>query len=497
MRRSSYFIQIFAFCIFLLNIRINLAQRAYGGTGVGPMGPPMDAIQKLFEAIEKLNKKMDALNERMNTMQTTLELKTTPDESKCLIRDVVDAINNQRFEIAEEKLIELGDDKKISTIVHDVYAGSVVNVDRIVNFAKALKNGESQFQVFATVLEEMVKGGNAEPIKLIKLVETFEREVARQNDESIKAKAKTVIDKAVEDIKAASVTVFQTAMIANKYQMNVEIDNLADALFNFKTEVSNEVMDRVVDSVFGVVAAGKILDNISSHKNIYQVIEGLTAIFNRFNYAGNLNNDATLSLASHLRKLQDRAQYKVLSRNLKDEVDKVVQRLPACARNLYFHTYVCLWNKAKQQYLYAASTSESHDGDRRNIFTWYPGDIPVGAFWNINQMGDAFYLKNSEHADEYLYSPLADFSFSKDQRYLFTWIPGNNTDPQSAWGIELDGDFCYIKTIFHNEYLYATDVRYNQLNSYVFTWKPGSLVRSPEFQWQIRNCGQIDARMDG
>ncbi|XP_055904883.1 uncharacterized protein LOC129940534 [Eupeodes corollae] len=495
MGRSKLLIRIFAVYCVAIHFGTNFAQDAAAAAECGDDGhSEKDAIQKLFETMEKINNKLEALDERLTTLQTTLELKTTPDDSKCLMRDVVDAINNQRFEIAEEKLIELSDNKKIAKIVHDVYAGSVVNADRIVGFAKSLKSGESQFLVFSAVFDEMVLGGNAEPIRLIKLVEAFEREVARQNDVLLKKKAKDVIEKAVEDIKMASVTVLQMAMIANKYEMNVEIEKLSDALFEFKSEVSNDVMDRVVDSVFGVVAAGKILDNISSHKNIPQVIEGLTAIFNRFNYAGNLNNDATLTLASHLRKLQDREQYKTLNRQLKDEVEKVVQRLPACAKNLFFHTYVCLWNKAKQQYMYAASTAESHDSERRNIFTWYPGDIPTGAYWHVHRMGDAFYLKNKEHADEYMYSPLSDFTFSKDQRYAFTWIPGNNTDPQSAWGVELDGDFCYIKTIYHNEYLYATDVRYNQLNSYVFTWKPGSLVRSPEFQWQIRNCGQIDIR---
>ncbi|XP_055854086.1 uncharacterized protein LOC129917903 [Episyrphus balteatus] len=453
-----------------------------------------DALNKLVQDFENFKKQLDSVDSRLKTIQNALEQKVTSDDSKCLTRDIVDAINNRRLDLAEDKLSELGSTKRIAYIVHDVYADSAINLDKIVEFAKNLKNGEYQFLFFNAILNEIRSSGESDPKKLIEIVELLETVMSKQSDKAFKARVKTVIDNAIEDIKSASISLLKLAMVKNKYQITKEVEDLTTALYEFRSDVSNNVMDGVVDSAFGVVSASRIMDNISSQKNIPQVISGLKAIFNRFNYAGNLNNDATLNLAAHLRMLTKREKYSEISPELRDEVVKIVEQLPICARNLFFNTRVCFWNRGRGQYLYAADTSISYDPERRSIYTWHPGGVQPGSLFYAERMGDSFYFKNEEHFDEYLYSVGIDFN--KDMRYVFTWIAGNNTDAQSAWGIELDGDYCYIKTTYYNEYLFAPAMKYNQDNNYVFTWKPGTLVRSPEFQWQVRSCEKAHTLKD-
>ncbi|XP_055904180.1 uncharacterized protein LOC129939990 [Eupeodes corollae] len=447
-----------------------------------------DALNKLVQDFENFKKQLDSIDSRLKTIQNTIQQKSTSDDSKCLARDIVDAINNRRYDLAEDKLTEMGDTKRIPYIVHDVYADSVINLDKIMEFAKKLKNADSQFLFFNAIFNEIRSSGASDPIKLIELVDSVEAILSKHNDKALMAKAKIMIDNAIEDIEMAAVSVLKIAMVKNKYIMSKEVDDLTTALAEFRPEVANDVMDGVVDSVFGVVSASRIMENISSQKHIPLVITGLKAIFHRFNYAGNLNNDATLNLAYNLRKLTNRENYSQISAELKDEVVQVLEQLPSCAKNLFFNKRVCFWNKGRGEYLYAADTSISFDESRRSIYTWHPGGVKPGALFYVERIGDSFYFKNEEHFDEYMYSVGIDFN--KDMRYVFTWIPGNNTDAQSAWGVELDGDYCYIKTTYYNEYMFAPSMKYNQDNNYVFTWKPGTLVRSPEFQWQIRNCEQ-------
>ncbi|XP_055904183.1 uncharacterized protein LOC129939992 [Eupeodes corollae] len=406
-------------------------------------------------------------------------------QEKRLPSDTIEDIKALRFELAEQKLKQMKNFEDVSKIIRAVYTNCSDNFDVLANLIESLKDIRIiDFSVRALQQEMAKNDQQRSPFKWIRLAQILKTGLINQSKAEF---AHGTEDELKHSIRDFTLEALNASVSRGKFERNGEMDNLTTAIYLLDPLQSESIIEEFVATNYGQVSAKKILETILSHRFIQQRAKGISVLFWEIKNAENLNSDVVIKIASALHKLRLDKEFENLTKAQQDEVDKIIENLPVCARNLFFLPSVCFWNKAKEEYLTAGNMSSNYDNSRRNVFSTDP--LPESQ-WKVNTTGDGenFLFSSRTYAEEYLYA--AAFDFNEDLRYVFNWIPGKNLDKQSEWSIELDDDYCFIKSAMYNEYLFSSNIKRPDTNNlrYVFTWVPGHSIREPKFQWQIRKC---------
>lgn len=88
----------------------------------------------------------------------------------------------------------------------------------------------------------------------------------------------------------------------------------------------------------------------------------------------------------------------------------------------------------------------------------------------------------SVYRNEYLFA--SNKLYDDDRRRVFLWTPGNQVS-NGEWILEPaeDGEYFYIKNTYYNEYLYTPFFKLDAFDRFVFTWIPGGIVTRG--RWRI------------
>lgn len=145
-----------------------------------------------------------------------------------------------------------------------------------------------------------------------------------------------------------------------------------------------------------------------------------------------------------------------------------------------------IFNTYHKEYLYASSY-EPFDKDRRQVFTWRPGEPVDQGIWRLIPVSGVNNLYNifNEFHKEYLYA--AEYApFDKDRRRVFTWRPGDVVSDQFNWRLESVSGNYYILNTYFNEYMYAAEYEpFDKDRRRVFTWRPGGIVNQGEWKIEV------------
>ena len=136
------------------------------------------------------------------------------------------------------------------------------------------------------------------------------------------------------------------------------------------------------------------------------------------------------------------------------------------------------------EYLYAGNPM--FNSDRRHVLTWggkaTPDEDP-DMQWEVVDFGDFVGIKSIKH-DEWMYagSPHLD----KDRRHVLTWKKAGDpkSDPDMRWKIVNFGDFVGIKSVKHDEWMYAGNPHLDNGRRHVLTYeKSGDPKSDPDMRW--------------
>lgn len=211
-----------------------------------------------------------------------------------------------------------------------------------------------------------------------------------------------------------------------------------------------------------------------------QMVAFLT-LYEKLEASNDLNNEGILKIAFFVRVLKKHDKYRNTFQPIKYAINEMIRRMPLCARNLYFAPELCIWNKGRDEYLWA--TKSQQNPLRQNIFTYRAENLQSDGLWKA-QFYEETYFINKKHEKEYLRA--SPGKYDSLRRHVSTRFDDGFISDMSAWKIELNGNYCYIKNLNFDEYLSTSN---KNDTGYVFT-----TIELPNpkdnayYLWQLRDC---------
>lgn len=199
--------------------------------------------------------------------------------------------------------------------------------------------------------------------------------------------------------------------------------------------------------------------------------DGLQLIFDKMVSQHGFFNSQTLHLAFEIKKALDEET----SQNLVNSYVGMKNSFPKVIRVLIWGDKMKLRNRHYGEYLYAPDYKHVADSERRYIFTYTDSSWSgtIESLWKVeSDDGIDFYFKN-HYYNEYLYYMINPGLFDdKKRRNVRSWRLGDKVW-NGAWKIEIiDTNKIIIRSSDKNEYLFASNNKYNSLRRYVYTWIP-------------------------
>ncbi|XP_055856017.1 uncharacterized protein LOC129919193 [Episyrphus balteatus] len=321
-----------------------------------------------------------------------------------LTERIVNEILNNRCAAAEELILQTSNNTKIiPNIVQRVYGDSDLGkkvdfvslrfdgdlekkTDLILKCVTAFNRIDVSFLVLKSLRNEIETYGHSNPHNLMQLVNSLQKEVLSQSKNSYsKPGAINLVDEILFDIGEKILKILKTAMLANYYRENLEVKNLAEIIYSFNINLSDRIMKLLVNETFGQMSSVEMADNIYHiyHGSLIipQIVTGLLALFERHEITKDMNNEALIRIAKYIKLLRNMSNYHRLSKKKKIAVNSLINRLPICAKNLFFAEEICIWNRNKQEYLYASDSQFYFS--RRSVFANSIDKMEDDAIWKV------------------------------------------------------------------------------------------------------------------
>lgn len=150
-------------------------------------------LENVRRALDNANQNIQDIAARINSLTNEISALT----QKFLPEQCAAEIENGRFEAAEEKLRQIGDDDKENVIVQIVrwaYMGRNRNFQRLLNFGKFVKDLRSKLIIFDAITNEMQDNKNRESADVDALIDAVKTEISdRYRGGYMKEKADTLL----------------------------------------------------------------------------------------------------------------------------------------------------------------------------------------------------------------------------------------------------------------------------------------------------------------
>lgn len=299
-----------------------------------------------------------ALNQLPSNFTNSAQLpkKGLPDEC-------ISDIKAQRFGNAQKNMEKLNE-SDINNIVKTVYDSQAANFDLLLKFAEYYEHIPRKFFLYSALSSQMESNGHNDPFALIKLIKSLKERVIDNNlysNSTYRTQAEQMLHQVIYDkgnLKKTVLEMLKTEISRGKY-------GLADKLLNeIGTSVSElslkEIVDDVVRDLFDEVGGDRLMKYMYNvyytNKTPYQLVIGLTAVFDNMHR----NNSALMTLALGVMGVTSpilTPEYATLPSWLKDEYEKLRNRLPKRVVNIITSSTVLIKNVYRDEYLYADYSS--------------------------------------------------------------------------------------------------------------------------------------------
>ena len=142
------------------------------------------------------------------------------------------------------------------------------------------------------------------------------------------------------------------------------------------------------------------------------------------------------------------------------------------------------------EYLYAGVPKL--DEKRRHGLTWKEYDSPendVTMRWEIHSYGDYCGIRSVKH-NEWLYA--GEPKLDSQRRHALSWkgrgSPEN--DETMRWEIRSFGEYSGIRSVKHDEWLYVGRPKFDERRRFTLTWKgSGDPLSDGSMRWEVRSFG--------
>lgn len=415
----------------------------------------------------------------------TTEIKDDNDTTLAL--ECIQSVKNGNYDEAAIKLDMIKDDNRLWYIVKELSMSNKNNyLDLLLNFGENIKLVTRRFLLYKILYNEFQTRNSLDVIQMAKLLDYTKKLSATSN----------VIDgkELINNIKSSIKQIMRAKIISEMFSgyqplTKVTIHDL-NKIQQYDPEFTYEIINSIVLEMFDTISTVRLLGLFESPSNIAIRTWGILATYDAINKTNATNVDCLVTLAIAIKKLQNEADYKEKSsQKIINDIDMIKQILPKCVQNAVFPSKSCIKSVKFNEYLYAAN-GYNYDKDRRRVFTWIPGskgDKDQESWIFEHGDGSNFYIKNVA-VNEYIYAARG-FNHDKERRAVFTWIPGTKEEKgYEYWNMEIKGDYCYIKNIKVDEYLYPViGLNYDKKRRELATWIPKGC--DDQCLWKIEDCG--------
>lgn len=410
-----------------------------------------------------------------------------------LALECVTLIKNKHFKTAASKLNTIANINKVWFIVKQVADSDKLNyVDTLIKLIGHVDDVSKKFQIHEALYNEIEGTCNDHYVSsLIKLAISVKR-----------LTTKTALVNANDLLKSIRLSIERVSKA--KMISEISIDKFTEGtltlltkLEKYDTNFATRIVDGVVEEVHERVSPVNILNCFERHSHLTIKSWGILSIYRIMYKSHNVDSKFVFGLGLAIKNLRTDQNYtKDLPLKVRNDLDTLRQTLPDCVKRVVFSKRVCIKSVKFNEYLYAVDNPLKYDKDRRNVFTWKPGTKGDNGqeYWTFEEQDGVFNIKNVAYK-EYLYAAMG-FDFDKDRRRVFTWVPGSKDDQgQEDWEFEVKEDYCFIKNVKFDEYLYPIiGFDYDKDRRQVATWIPKSC--DDQCLWKIENCDELIIDLD-
>jgi len=173
-----------------------------------------------------------------------------------------------------------------------------------------------------------------------------------------------------------------------------------------------------------------------------------------------------------------------------DQFTTIKSELPSSVQSIVWDDTSNIASVYFGQFFYAAVNDYAFDTERRNVFLWMQPDwqnkIKQSNWKFVPVEGGQYFMIINEEFNEHLYAADNHYEPKTTQRQIFTWRSDTPHDDSGLWKIEILNDRdVRFKNKKYGEYLYASDVMYDQYRRHVLTWKNGEMQTMSKYVWKI------------
>ncbi|XP_055857452.1 uncharacterized protein LOC129920224 isoform X2 [Episyrphus balteatus] len=435
------------------------------------------AESELLQIQERSNCSKDAqtmLRNHLNAVEgeiKNIQLNPKADRKTSLAAETIEDIKTHRFENIEQKFKQFKNFTDVLKIFQESYE-SLRDDDVFTKFLDSLTDINLINSSARALAEVMAIYYDLDSANVMSLITKLETEAINQPnvDDLMKSSLQNIAKELRDTLRAYFMRRFNDVVDKNFNPQKI-LNSLMVDIYSFDPFIAESIMKEFVNTNYDLNSSKVIFKIIEMQQILKLRVQGISLLFWKILKGSYFNSNVIIEIASALNEVRLNLEYEKLNKTEKDEVGKIIDNLPTCARNLFFLPSVCLWNKEQQQYLTAGnSTSEYGKSYRNIIFSEKP--LPESQ-WHVNKTGSNFLFSSQSYDTE---------------------ISGDKTVKESEWKIELIGDYCYVKSAAYNEKLISAidTIPDRKSMSYAFTRMPYHSVKESKRLWQIRQCEKVN-----
>lgn len=408
---------------------------------------------------------IDTFRDAMKPLETLV--------NECIVNIIYGDNNN-----AERKLKLISGDDKIRYIVEQIYTkcNDVDNFNKILNFFKTVENARKCYIAYKFLSEKLKNSTNVWDIyhlydnssRIINYITYSEIESNASNlHEELRYKlVKFVYQELWSSYLHETTQILLESnllMTIHGNYKNIYYDGFKMFIKSVKNEQNNSI---------------KLMEFIRRRHFYDEMILGLKAIEETLQ----LNDTEMLSLALHIKYLS-------IVLNKLGQEEKLVQlkeKLPISMKNILFAQNVSIKNVGHNEYILVDENlfnihKPKNDTSRSVIVQ---SNNCSNLVWTITcannpSCGDQFYIYNNQLSYDSLLSVYCNNITNECKIIVKT---SDNITNYDLWKIVPFGNYCYIKNVGQNGYMYATG------NDIFIDTPDRSYVTMKNYQWYIENC---------
>lgn len=261
----------------------------------------------------------DVINNQLQTLKyptgnTTNALEDLNDQVGKLLRNltifiqkynpkvVVESIKEHKFEEAETILESMEFDSILPFIVIKVYAGSINNLEVLLNFTKSLNSIRRSLNTLIILWEEVESLQHLNIDRTIKIINVFESEILHQPlfNEKLYPEANIFGEILVEMLTKFVSNKLESAMLSNTFASDYHIKRLLIKIYNFKYSFTIEVICFIIDNLYNRMSRLKIVDNIFIQSKIAIIEDVFIYMYEKMIKFKDQNDSTILRIAQYL-----------------------------------------------------------------------------------------------------------------------------------------------------------------------------------------------------